>query len=161
MTRRDEIESFVRWYPQIYFACHRRHVHDPKTRTTLSLKQARILDHLHPADAMHLHALAKHLRVTPSTMSLAVDRLEQAGYLVRTRDRQDARRVELRLTPAGVRLKQQQKLLDPELVRTLLKRLKGADRKHALRGLQLLARAATETIAARRMDLPGSAQNRK
>lgn len=160
MTLRDEIDSFLRWYPQIYFACHRRHVHDQKTGSRVSLKQASILDHLHQAEPTHLHALAKHMRVTPSTMSLAVDRLEHAGYLVRTRDRQDARRVDLRLTAAGLRLKQQQKLLDPGLVEEMLKRLKGPSRKQALHGLQLLAQAAAETIAARRMDLPGSAQTR-
>jgi DNA-binding MarR family transcriptional regulator len=100
------------------------------------------------------------MRVTPSTMSLSVDRLEDAGYLVRTRSREDARRVELRLTAAGLRLKQQQKLLDPELVGVLLKRLDDPARKRALHGLSLLAQAAAETIAARRMDLGRSAQTR-
>jgi DNA-binding MarR family transcriptional regulator len=151
-----EIDSFLAWYPQIYFACHRRHVHDEKTGKTLSLKQASILDHLHHTEPIHLHSLAKHMRVTPSTMSLAVDRLEQAGFLVRVRDRRDARRIELRLTAAGNRLKQQQKLLDPELVGELLKRLKGRARAQALHGLELLAGAATETIASRRMDLRGA-----
>ena len=33
-------------YPQIYFACHRRHVRDSATRELLSAHQASILDHL-------------------------------------------------------------------------------------------------------------------
>jgi len=147
----DQIAVFLRSYPQIYFACHRRHVRDETTQRTLTLKQASILDHLHTGEPTNLLSLARHMRVTPSTMSLNVDRLEHAGYVRRDRDRLDARRVELRLTRAGDRLKQQQKLLDPELVATLLNRLNGADRAIALQGLELLAQAAAEMVAARKL----------
>ena len=146
MTLRHEIAAFLRLYPQIYFACHRRHVRDQKARKTLSLNQAGILDHLDGVEPINLRSLARHMGVTASTMSLNVDRLERAGYVCRERDRGDARQIELRLTGAGTRLKQQQKLLDPELAGSLLKRLKGRDRADALRGLEFLAEAATEMI---------------
>src|SRR3954471_17619872 len=146
MRLSNEVAAFLRLYPQIYFACHRRHVRDEKARKTLSLNQAGILDHLDNVEPTNLLSLARHMGVTPSTMSLNVDRLERAGYVRRERDRRDARRVELRLTEAGARLKQQQKLLDPELVGSLLKRLKGRDRTQTLHGLELLAAAATEMI---------------
>ena len=89
-------------------------------------------------------------------MSLNVDRLERVGYVCRERARHDARQVELRLTDAGNRSKQQQKLLDPELVGSLLERLKGPDRAKALNGLELLAKAATEIIAARSVNSAAS-----
>ena len=145
---RNEVTAFLRLYPQIYFACHRRHVRDQKARKTLSLNQASILDHLDSVEPTTLRSLARHMGVTASTMSLNVDRLERDGYVRRERDRRDARQIELRLTDAGNRLKQQQKLLDPELVGSLLKRLKGPDRAKALDGLELLAEAATEMMAA-------------
>ncbi|MGA3179185.1 MAG: MarR family transcriptional regulator [Verrucomicrobiota bacterium] len=147
MTLQSKIAAFLDYYPRIYYACHRRHVRDQMARKTLSLNQASILDHLDGVEPTNLRTLAMHMGVTASTMSLNVDRLEQAGYVNRRRDGGDARQIQLRLTDAGARLKQQQKLLDPELVGSLLKRLKGMDRTKALDGLELLAAAATEAIA--------------
>jgi DNA-binding MarR family transcriptional regulator len=142
-----DIETFLRLYPRIYVACHRRHVRDPKARQTLSLNQASIIDHLDTLEPTHLHSLAQHMGVTPSTMSLNVDRLEKAGYVRRERDRQDARRIELRLTETGARLKEQQQPLAPELIGKLLKQLKPHQRTEALRGLGLLAEAADQIAA--------------
>jgi DNA-binding MarR family transcriptional regulator len=149
VTLPADITAFLRLYPQIYFACHRRHVRDARARKTLSLNQAGILDHLDDVEPTSLHALARHMGVTASTMSLNIDRLEAAGYVRRERDRRDARRVELRLTESGSRLKQQQNALDPERIETLLKRLKASDRIKALHGLQLFAEAAAEMMAAK------------
>ena len=147
MPLNTDIEIFLRHYPRIYMACHRRHVQDPKIRQTLSLNQAGIIDHLDSVEPTPLHALAKHMGVTPSTMSLNVDRLEKAGYVRRERDRQDARRIELRLTDSGTRLKEQQQPLAPELIGALLKQLKPEERADALRGLNLLAKAADQIAA--------------
>lgn len=144
MTLTGAINVFLRNYPQIYFACHRRHVRDEKARRTLSLNQASILDHLDDVKPTNLRTLARHMGVTASTMSLNVDRLERDGYVRRERDCQDARKIELRLTEAGTRLKQQQNTLDPERVGALLKQLPTRERAEALRGLQLLAGAATQ-----------------
>jgi DNA-binding MarR family transcriptional regulator len=149
VTPQAEITAFLSFYPLIYYACHRRHVRDQQARKKLSLNQASILDHLDSVEPTNLCSLARHMGVTASTMSLNVDRLERAGYVRRARNRHDARQIELRLTDAGIRLKQQQKLLDAELVGSLLKRLQGPDRTRALSGLELLAEAATEMITAR------------
>jgi MarR family transcriptional regulator, organic hydroperoxide resistance regulator len=149
VTPSQQIADFLRSYPQIYLACHRRHVRDKKTRKALSLNQASILDHLDDVEPTPLHTLAKHMGVTASTMSLNVDRLERAGFLYRQRDRGDARRIELRLTETGARIKEQQNVLDPDLVAALLKRLGGPARALALCGLELLADAAAEMTAGR------------
>lgn len=141
------VETVLRCYPQIYFACHRRHVRDPKTKAVLSAHQASVLDHLDELDGTSLQELAKHMGVTASTMSLMVDRLERGGYVRRDRSRQDGRRVDLRLTPSGVRIKRQQNVLEPELVAAMLDRLDKERRRVALAGLQLLADAAGEAMA--------------
>ena len=133
-------------YPRIYFACHRRHVRDPQTAAVLSAHQAGVLDHLDSVEATALLDLARHMGVTASTMSLTVDRLERAGYVTRGRNKTDKRRVDLKLTASGARIKQQQKVLEPELVAALLARLDRERRQEALRGLQSLAGAATEMI---------------
>jgi DNA-binding MarR family transcriptional regulator len=143
---RAEVETVLRCYPQIYFACHRRHVRDEKTQNLLSAHQASILDHLDDVEGTSLFELARHMGVTASTMSLTVDRLERGGYVRRERSKQDARRVELRLTPAGMRVKRQQKVLEPDLIETMLARMDEKRRRKALRGLELLAEAARELV---------------
>ena len=142
-----DVDKLIGWYARIYFACHRRHVRDPKTRKVLSAHQASILDHLDEVDGTSLFTLANHLGVTASTMSLSIQRLVDAGYVRRERDQKDARRVQIRLTRAGVRIKQQQSVLDPALVEALLERLSPVDRVAALRGLALFAHAAEELRA--------------
>src|SRR5204862_7159398 len=110
-------------YPQIFFACHRKHVRDEKTRHSLSAHQATVLDHLDDSEGTSLFDLARHMGVTASTTSLTVDRLQRGGYVTRERSSQDRRRVDLRLTEAGLRIKLQQKILEPELVAAVLARL--------------------------------------
>jgi DNA-binding MarR family transcriptional regulator len=146
MTRAAEVETVLECYPQIYFACHRRHVRDPQTQAVMSAHQASVLDHLDTVGGTALLDLAQHMGVTASTMSLTVDRLERGGYMTRSRNKIDKRRVDLKLTPAGARIKRQQKVLEPELVAAMLAHLDRAGRQAALRGLELLAQAAVEMI---------------
>ncbi|MBZ5624682.1 MAG: MarR family winged helix-turn-helix transcriptional regulator [Acidobacteriia bacterium] len=142
-----EVETVLRCYPRIYFACHRRHVRDAETESVLSAHQASVLDHLDDVDSTTLFRLAGHMGVTASTMSLTVDRLERGGYVTRERSTADKRRVDLKLTPAGARIKRQQKVLEPDLVAAMLGRLDDSGRRRALEGLELLAGAATEMVA--------------
>jgi DNA-binding MarR family transcriptional regulator len=142
-----EVQTVLRCYPQIYFACHCRHVRDAKTQAQLSSHQASVLDHLDDVEGTSLLGLAQHMGVTASTMSLMVDRLERGGYVRRERSPQDGRRVDLRLTEAGVGIKKQQKVLEPELIAAMLRHLDPVRRREALRGLELLAEAAREMIA--------------
>jgi DNA-binding MarR family transcriptional regulator len=108
----------------------------------LSAHQASILDHLDEVEGMALMDLAGHMGVTAGTMSVAIDRLVRKGYVRRVRSREDQRRVELRLSDAGLRIREQQSVLEPELVEALLGQLAPPERNAALAGLQLLAQAA-------------------
>jgi MarR family transcriptional regulator, organic hydroperoxide resistance regulator len=142
-----DVQTVLRCYPQIYFACHCRHVRDQKTGAQLSSHQAGVLDHLDDVEGTSLLSLAQHMGVTASTMSLMIDRLERAGYVRRERSPQDGRRVDLRLTEAGADIKKQQKVLEPDLIAAMLRRLEPVRRRQALRGLELLAEAAKEMVA--------------
>src|SRR4051812_11800015 len=119
MALAGDAARLVDLYPKVFFACHRRHVPDPSSRNLLSAHQASILEHLDDVHAIPLTRLAAHMGVTASTMSLAVDRLAAGGYVRRGRDRADGRRVLLRLTPRGARIKASNSVLDPTAVRTL------------------------------------------
>ena len=145
MTR-DAAIQVMELYPRIYFACHTRHVRDPKTQRVLSAHQASILDHLDEREPLMLLHLAHHMGVTPSTMSLHVERLVQRGYISRVRATEDGRRLQLLITPAGVRVREAKSVLDPARVRTLLARLTPDERQAGIRGLALLARAGSEQM---------------
>jgi DNA-binding MarR family transcriptional regulator len=144
MARNDPVRQVLDLYPRIFFACHSRHVRDPKTRRLLSAHQASILDHLDPDEPTALMDLARHMGVTPSTMSISMDRLARRGYVVRTRDPRDRRRSALRTTPAGERIKQAQSVLEPARVAGMLKMLSPRERSRGLDGLAVLGRAANE-----------------
>lgn len=146
MNDRDDVLALLTCYPQIYFACHTRHVRDDATGTTLSKHQADILNHLDEVEPTSLTELAEHMGVTPSTMSLATKRLIRQGFVTRERDARDRRVIRLRLSPAGARVKERQSVLDPDRVAAVLDRLTEEDRAAALHGLRLLARASGEAM---------------
>ena len=149
MKTTDAARQLMEHYPKIFFACHRRHVLDDARRAVLSAHQASILDHLDDVEPTGMTALAMHMGVTPSTISLAVDRLERGGYVVRERDPLDARKVRLRLTRHGLRVKEKQSVLEPAAVKQMLGYLAPARRRAALDGLALLAGAAQQLMHAR------------
>ena len=63
-------------------------------------------------------------------------------YARRDRDPGDRRRVLLRVTPAGLRLREAKSVLDPVRVEAVLAELSPAAREQALQGLALLAKAS-------------------
>lgn len=140
------VEIILRCYPKIYFACHRRHIRDAGSGAILSAHQAGVIDHLDDIEGTSMAELAKHMGVTASTMSLMIDRLQRGGYVKRTENPDDRRRVDVRLTANGVRVKEQQKVLEPELVQMLLARLRPEQLETALCGMELLAKVAMEMI---------------
>jgi DNA-binding MarR family transcriptional regulator len=142
-----EVECVLRDYPRIFLACHRRHRRDPASGREVSEGQARLIDHLDEWEPMGLSSLARHMGLTPGTLSVAVTRLVRRGLVRRRRDPRDSRRIRLWLTPAGARLKEAQSVLDVDLVEGLLMHLDDRERGQALGGLALLARAATSMTA--------------
>jgi DNA-binding MarR family transcriptional regulator len=112
----------------------------------LSAHQASILDHLDEHEPLALLDLARHMGVTPSTMSLNIERLVRRGYVSRQRAAEDGRRLKLCITPAGVRLREAASVLDPDRVRALLARLTPRGRQAGIYGLALLARAGSEQM---------------
>src|SRR3954470_1817620 len=154
----EALTAVMTLYPRIYFACHTRHVRDPQSQRMLSRHQASILDHLDELEPTTVMDLAAHMGVTPATMSLAIDRLERKGYVVRLRDAKDRRRVHVRLTTAGVRVREASSVLDPTRVGSLVARLSDEERTRAIDGLAWLARAAQEQMHGERAD-PGRGQS--
>ena len=129
-------------YPQIYFACHTRHVRRASTATQLSATDSTLLAHLDEDDAVRATALARHLGLAASTLSAAIARLAALGYVVQRRGTDDGRAVDLLLSTKGAAAMQASSVLESARVKKMLARLTASERSRALDGLNLLAQAA-------------------
>jgi DNA-binding MarR family transcriptional regulator len=138
----DDVFEVQRLYPQIYIACHTDHVRAASTTWRISSQDASILVHLDRESGLSPRALAGHLGVAPSTLSAAIARLSELGYLTSKPDDTDRRKRELRLTARGAEAIASTSVLNAEKVQAVLDKLKPDERKAAVRGLVLLARAA-------------------
>lgn len=138
----DDVFEVQRLYPQIYIACHTNHIRAVSTKARISSQDASILAHLDRESGLSPRALAHHLGVKPSTLSAAIARLAELGYITNTPAETDRRKREIRLTARGAEAISTTSVLDAKRVRAMLSKLKPDERKAALRGLALLAQAA-------------------
>ena len=140
----DDVSEVQRLYPQIYVACHNDHIRAASTEWRISSQDASILVHLNRSTGVRPSSLARHLGVAASTMSAAISRLEKLGYLSNQPAEKDRRQRELRLTARGAEAVSATSVLNAERVASLMKKLTRNERKAAVQGLALLARAARQ-----------------
>jgi DNA-binding MarR family transcriptional regulator len=139
----SDIQTVLWALPRIHGACRARAVESPAgSSPSVSDHQARILGYLDDVDPTMVGELAEHMGVTASTMSLNLKRLREGGLVTRERDPDDGRVVNVRLTEAGVAVRDRLNRLDPVRVDVLLRRLGPEGRRAAMLGLKLLAEAA-------------------
>ena len=138
----DDVYEVQRLYPQIFVACHTDHVRAVSTKWRVSSQDASILVHLDREFGLSPRALAGHLGVAPSTLSVAISRLYKLGYLTSKPNEKDRRQREIRLTARGAEAISSTSVLNAERVRAMLSKLNPGERKEALHGLALLAQAA-------------------
>ena len=143
MTFERAIERIQFCYPQVYYACHTRHGRARSTTGRLSARDSTILVHLDRRTPTTLSELARHLDLSPSTLSEAVAKLDALGYVVKARPGTggDRRRVGLILSAKGAAAVRASSVLEARRLRAVLARLSPADRSAAVAGLELLARA--------------------
>ena len=142
MSEDDDVLTLQRLYPQIFIACHTDHVRAASTEWRISSQDASILVHLNREVGLSPRALASHLGVAASTLSATIARLSKLNYLSSKPASDDKRKRELRLTGRGAEAIAGTSVLDADRVRKLLRNLTANERKEALHGLALLARAA-------------------
>ena len=139
----SDVETVLSALPRILFACRVRDI--SAAGANVSAHQGRILAQLDPADPTMVTELAGSMGVTPSTMSLNLKRLREAGLVVCERDPEDRRVVNVLLTEAGERAKAALRFLDVGRVEAMLESLWPDDRRRAIEGLAALADAADAT----------------
>lgn len=137
-----QVEAVLAAYPTLHAAWRRRSIRDQATGRRLSNHQAGILEHLDSTKPVAAGDLARRLGVTPATISIQLARLVRLRLVMREKDSADGRRVLLRLSEAGARIRSQRSLIDPERVRAALALLDGQERDAAVSGLRALAGAA-------------------
>jgi DNA-binding MarR family transcriptional regulator len=140
----NDVFEIQRLYPQIYLACHNDHIRAASTQWRISSQDGSVLVHLDREAGVRPSALAKHLGVAASTLSATIARLEKLGYLSSTPAAKDKRQRELKLTARGAEAIAATSVLNEKRVRALMKKLTRNERKAAVNGLVLLARAAGE-----------------
>jgi MarR family transcriptional regulator, organic hydroperoxide resistance regulator len=137
-------------YPQVYLACHTRHLRKQSTEHRLSARDAAILAHLDDGRAITPHQLAVHLSIAASTLSEALKRLESLGYVGRPQTGRGAvrgRRTGVLLTARGAQAIRDTSVLETERLRAVLARISDRDRQAIARGLERLARACRAAAA--------------
>jgi len=142
----DAVLAVQRLYPQVFLACHARHVRRRSTPFGLTEQESSVLAHLDVRAGMRPRDLAAHLGVAPSTLSATLARLSRLGCVARDRSALDGRAAELRLTPRGVEAMQSTSVLDRARLVDALARLTARERTRAVAGLALLARACNQLM---------------
>ena len=141
----QDVYEVQRLYPMIYLACHIDHVRSSSTKWKLSSHDSSILAHMDVKESVTPRSLGRHLGVVPSTLSASLTRLTKLGYIESTTVAGDRRKKELRLTQVGAEAMASTSVLDADRVRTVLARLTPPERRAALKGLALLAKAARDS----------------
>ena len=83
-------------------------------------------------------------------MSITVARLVRNGYVTSRRDAHDARRIALTLTPKGARVKDQNTILEPQLVKEIFRLIPAAELESALQGIERIAKYANILLRQRK-----------
>ncbi len=104
--------------------------------------QLALLDWVAKSPGCGVREIAEGLGLTPPTISVAVRRLEKAGFLERQPDRRDGRAIQLFLTPEGQALRQRMQGFRLRKFRSLLVSLNPQERTTLLDLLERAIRAA-------------------
>lgn len=142
----SEVRAVQRAYPQVYLACHVRHRRAANSPDGLSERDGALLAHLDDLRGRRPTDLARHLGIARSTLSAALDRLVSPGLLRLAPAPEDRRERRAFLTPAGARALAAASVLDARRLAAVLARLSPAERRCAVRGISLLARASRDEM---------------
>ena len=142
MTIDRAIERIQFAYPQIYYACHTRHARKRSNPFHLSTRDSEILVHLDTAVPTSLSSLARHMDLSASTLSEAVSKLADHGYLTKTTGAgRDRRHIGIVLTPKGTSAVRASSVLEPGRLKRVLRRLPARDIDTVVTALARLAQA--------------------
>jgi DNA-binding MarR family transcriptional regulator len=118
-------------------------------RLGISMAQLNILFTLQREGEMPMSRLADVLNVSLSNATGLIDRIEERGFVERTRVPEDRRIVLIRVTPAGTRMLEEVDAISDDLLRGVLARLGRARLAGVAQAVADLRRALDEALAER------------
>ena len=152
MTIQHAIERVQFCYPQVYYACHTRHDRARSTPAHLSARDSEILVHLDRRTPLTLTELAQHMDLSRSTLSEALSKLAEYGYVAKApRDGRDRRHIGIVLTRKGVDAVRASSVLESKRLQHALSSLTAGDLGTVVAGLELLARACRDSARSERV----------
>ncbi|WP_257388654.1 MarR family winged helix-turn-helix transcriptional regulator [Tahibacter caeni] len=141
------IAEVARLYPAVYELLHQRWTLHEKRPSPETLA---VLQHLARTGPLTVSEAARHFSRALSAVSELVDRIEANGWIARSPDGRDRRRVLLWLTDAGSAvLERAQRVLSAEALSAALARLTPQQREQLVVGLRALVDAARLSLPPR------------
>ena len=123
-------------------------------RQGISMAQLNILFTLQREGEMPMSRLADVLNVSLSNATGLIDRIEERGYVERTRVAEDRRIVLIRLAPQGEAMLEEVDAISDSLLRGVLGRLDGRQLEGVAEAVTNLRAAVGETLSGRRQERP-------
>ena len=111
-----------------------------------SLAQGSALGTLYSSDGLTIGELARAERVKPSTMTVAVDRLQRDGYVRRANDSRDKRLVRVEITEAGRQMVEHGRSDKAAFLERRMQEFGPSDRATLRRAVELLLALAASDI---------------
>jgi DNA-binding MarR family transcriptional regulator len=142
MTLEQTLQLVQAAYPQVYLACHTRHQRKRTSTHRLSARDSTILAHLSEDAPVAPIQLASHLNLARSTVSEALKRLAEMGYIhvvERGATPGDRGGKGVLLTGKGSVAFNETSVLEPARLRAVLKVLSPAELRSVARGMIALA----------------------
>ncbi|HHU55535.1 MAG TPA: MarR family transcriptional regulator [Acholeplasmataceae bacterium] len=95
-----------------------------KQGVRLSMNEVHILEAIYNTDPPIMTNVARKLLITVGTLTTAIDRLVEKGYVERYQNEDDRRRVYLRLTEKGLKTKEIHDAFHEDMIENVIKDLK-------------------------------------
>lgn len=130
-------------FPQVYLACHTRHQRKRSTEDRLSQRDSAILAHLDEQSPTVPSRLARHMGIARSTLSEALKRLVELGYVegTSTGNGSGGRLTGATLTARGARAIRNTSVLETKRLHRALADLDAQDLNLIAAGMTRLAAA--------------------
>jgi DNA-binding MarR family transcriptional regulator len=138
----SEVETISKLYSRLFFLCGDHKAAHQRSPEAPSAHQASILAHLDRSGTTTVLNLSRQMGVSASTMSIQVSQLVKRGCIIRQRDIQDARVVNLRLTRFGEAYRGQRSMLHGHLIGAVLETLSRDERRRCIEAFTSLIRGA-------------------
>jgi DNA-binding MarR family transcriptional regulator len=142
MTIDQAVQAVQLTYPRVYYVCHTRHQRKRSTEHALSARDSAILAHCSDEEPVFPAKLAVHLSLARSTLSEAIKKLTQTGFVRRVPAvNGDGRHSGILLTAKGLRAIRETSVLETARLAAVLAEASSSDRAAITSGLTKLAAA--------------------